>query len=343
MSYGVSTTEYKKKGFFSKPEGVTGMILLAGAGVGLFMAWGAIVPFILATAASTLGLVCILGVLGFIAYCVTNPQVRTGFFYLFKTLCRMFTGWVIELDPIAILKSHVVDLKKQKALADEEITKVIGAEEELTAKMRENIKTMEKTKREYEVSIQRGLSPEDIEHLKIRMGGLDQMNKNLAPLQNNLVYIHEHLMRISKASGNYILQIQETVTLKEIEFKAIRAASRAMKSAMSIFKGDPDKQDMFEQTMEYITADVATKVGEIKMAIESSSEYLMKMDIQNGVMAEDGMDIMNNFNPSNYSLMTIDQVANDRKQKKISAPTVSESNEVFVAEPVKVTLSKYKK
>lgn len=322
----IGSTDYKKKGFFSRPEGATGMILMAAAGVALFMFWGTIVPFLFATAATTIGLMVELAVIALIVYCVTNPQIRTAFFYLFRTICRWFTGWVIELDPIAILKTHIVELKKQKAMADEEIAKVAGAEEDLNSRIKQNTVDMAKTKKEYDVCVNRGMAAEDIQHLVIRMGGLDNMNKNLLPLQGNLARIHEHLNRISKASNSYILQISETVTLKEIEFKAIRAASKAMKSAMSIFKGDPDKMAMFEDAMEFITADVAAKVGEIKMAIESSSEYLTKIDIQNAVMVDDGTDLMSNFDPSNYSILTVDQISNDRNQKKAIGMTPAQIN-----------------
>lgn len=43
---------------------------------------------------------------------------------------------------------------------------------------------------------------------------------------------------------------KDQVRVKEQERKAIRASHSAMKSAMSIIKGDPDKRAMFDQAMQ---------------------------------------------------------------------------------------------
>lgn len=64
--------------------------------------------------------------------------------------------------------------------------------------------------------------------------------------------------------SNSEILIEDTtdqVKVKEQERKAIRASHSAMRSAMSIIKGDADKRAMFDQAMEVIADDVANKVG----------------------------------------------------------------------------------
>ncbi|MBK8082315.1 MAG: hypothetical protein IPK25_19800 [Saprospiraceae bacterium] len=78
---------------------------------------------------------------------------------------------------------------------------------------------------------------------------------------------------LSKMYSNSEILIEDTkdqVKVKEQERKAIRASHSAMRSAMSIIKGDADK-GLVDQAMEHIADDVANKVGEMERFMEISS------------------------------------------------------------------------
>src|ERR1035437_6320751 len=126
------------KGFFQKPEGVTGMILIAAAiCLGVYF-WGTIVPFLVTMASDTLHLVILLAALALIAYCILDTNIRTGFWYLFKQGCRMFTGFVVNIDPIGILKSYIADLKEKREEASRKVDEVAGASEKIKAQIEKN-------------------------------------------------------------------------------------------------------------------------------------------------------------------------------------------------------------
>ena len=95
----------------------------------------------------------------------------------------------------------------------------------------------------------------------------------------------------------------DQVKVKEQERKAIRASHSAMRSAMSIIKGDADKRAMFDQAMEVIADDVANKVGEMERFMEMSSSFMNSIDLQNGVFEEQGMKMLEDYEKNSTLLL----------------------------------------
>jgi len=106
--------------------------------------------------------------------------------------------------------------------------------------------------------------------------------------------------------SNSEILIEDTtdqVKVKEQERKAIRASHSAMRSAMSIIKGDADKRAMFDQAMEVIADDVANKVGEMERFMEMSSSFMNSIDLQNGVFEEQGMKMLEDYEKNSTLLL----------------------------------------
>ena len=297
--------EGNRKSFWSKPEGKTGMLftvaLLVLAGWGL-VTFG---PVILAAITTTIGIVAGLAVLGLFVYLVTNPQIRTGCWYLFRTFCRFFTGMVIEIDPIAILKTYLRDMRDKKRELDEKRGMVKASLVEVNNQIQQKKRDIEDCSIKLKVAKERGFNEAQIASLSTRAGLTDEMIRRLLPYQQNLTVIDATLTRMSKAADVVIAQTATTVELKEEEYKLIKRASGAVKSAVSIFNGDPDKRDMFDQAMEYINDDIALKVGEMSRAIEDSSTLLDNIDLSNLAASEKGKKILENFNPDNYTILQV--------------------------------------
>lgn len=95
---------------------------------------------------------------------------------------------------------------------------------------------------------------------------------------------------------------KDQVQLKEQERKAIRASHSAMKSAMSVISGDPDKRAMFDSAMEAITDDVANKV-EMEQFMEMSANFMQTIDLQNGVFEEEGLQMLEKWEQESTLLL----------------------------------------
>ena len=73
---------------------------------------------------------------------------------------------------------------------------------------------------------------------------------------------------------NIIKETEIKVRLKEVEYKMVKESSSALRTAVSIFKGDPDKKFYFDESMEYIQDDMSQKLGEMKRAMDMSMDFI---------------------------------------------------------------------
>jgi len=174
------------------------------------------------------------------------------------------------------------------------IDELAGAKEKLGNKMNANAESAKDHLAKAAKAQQMGNNQAASLHA-MQAGGLQEMNNKLAPLYGNMQKLHEFLEKVYKAADFVIKQTQIQVELKEAEYDAIKSSSKALRSAMSIFKGDPDKRAMFEQSLEYIQDDMAKKVGEMKRIMQLSTEFMDNADIDSGVNYDKGMALLDQY------------------------------------------------
>jgi hypothetical protein len=332
----------KAKSFWEKPEGRTGMIFAAGGILGLFLImvkWGAT---IVAAASNTfiLGLY-VLGALG-IGYVLLDPKFRGMISYAYKGVMRWLTGMVIQIDPIAILKSYVEDLKESHEKMNKQITNLKGVISELQRKMREN-ENLAKANMSIAAEAKKklGTAGDNLDYaqrmkaemtLKTRKAGrLQESNKTFNQLYTKMEMIYRVLSKMYVNCGVLIEDTEDSIEQKEIEWKTIRIAHGAMRSAMSIINGDKDKRALYEQALDIMAADLGAKVGEMERFMEVSQSFLDGIDLQNGVFEEKGLQMLEKWEQDTDSWLlgdeksTIIAAANDKNNiLNVERPLVAE-------------------
>jgi cell division septum initiation protein DivIVA len=293
------------KSLWAKPEGKATLLVLGALGCVLFYYWGIILPFLIMTMQNTLHFAFLLGIVGLLVFLVTNKNLRTMVWYLWKTFMRFLAGLIIEINPIAILKTYIRDLEDKQEELSEKITELAGAEEKLGLKIQKNRDESEEHLRMAAKAKEMGKMDAAQLHA-MKAGGLNSMNEKLGPLFANMQKLHSFLDKAYKAADFVVKQSKIQVELKEAEYEAIQTSSKALRSAMSVFKGDPDKRAMFEQSLEYIQDDMAKKVGEMKRIMEISTEFIDNSDIESGVNYDKGMALLDEYmnGPKNLSLLS---------------------------------------
>ena len=118
--------EAKKKSFWSKPEGVTGALVLGGALIGGGILINTFIAGIVGFLSTTIGLVVSILTLGGIIFMALDPKMRALVGYMYKSLMRWITGIFIEIDPIAILNSYVEELKGNLRKMNRQISQLRG-------------------------------------------------------------------------------------------------------------------------------------------------------------------------------------------------------------------------
>ena len=289
-----SDTSYKPKTFWEKPEGKTGgfflLAMIAGLGFLLFKYSAAILTML----TNTLGIVAMLAVLGIIIYMVLDPKWRTLVSYMYQSVMRWITGIFVTIDPIGILKNYISDLQDNLKKMGTQIGNLRGQMRKLVTIVEENNKEINTN-----MAIARKAKEQGNESAMLlasrKAARLQESNEKYSELHKRMTILYRVLTKMYSNSEILLEDTVDQVKVKEQERKAIRASHSAMKSAMSIIKGDADKRAIFDQAMEHIADDVANKVGEMERFMEMSANFMNSIDLQNGVFEEQGMKMLEEY------------------------------------------------
>ncbi len=296
----MDNTDFKPKTFWQKPEGVTGAIFLGGIILGGgFLVFTAI-PFLVGAVQTIMGLVVTLLVLGAVIYMALDPKMRNLVWYMYKSVMRYITGLFVKIDPIGILKSYVEDLKSNLSKMNQQINKLRGQMHKLKELMLNNQKEI---KSNLEIAHQAKRSnQQNVVILKSRKAGrLQESNMKYEDLYKKMEVLYRVLTKMYENSQIMQEDIADQVEVKEQERKAIHASNSAMRSAMSVIKGDKDKRAMFDQALEAVADDVSQKVGEMERFMELSDNFMKSIDLQNGVFEEEGVKMLEKWESEGVS------------------------------------------
>ncbi len=292
----------KTKSFWSRPEGVTGMIfltaILVGGGYVLYQA----LPALITLTSNVLYLSVMLLVLAAIIYMVLDPRMRNMVFYMYKSAMRWITGLFVQLDPIGVLKTYVEELEGNLQKMSQQIGKLRGQMHKLNEVIFNN-------KKDIAANLQlagkaKASNKTNVMILKSRKAGrLKESNMRLEDLYKKMEVLFRVLTKMYENSEILKEDIKDQVNIKEQERAAIRASHSAMQSAMSVMSGDPDKRAMFDAAMEAITEDVGKKVGEMERFMEMSSSFMDSVDLQNGIFEEEGLAMLEKWEKEGESLL----------------------------------------
>ena len=295
-------SEVKPKSFWQRPEGVTGIIFILALVFGGLWAVSTFIGAMAAFMSSTAGLVTMMLVLGSIIYMALDKNARTLIWYMYKSIMRWVTGMFVQIDPIGILKSYVADLRSNLLKMNKQLNQLRGQIHKLQEMILNNKKTIESNLTL--ASKAREQNKQAVMVLKSRKAGrLKESNMKLEDLYRKMEVLYRVLGKMYENSSILVEDVEDQVMVKEQERKAIGASHSAIRSAMSIIKGDADKIAMFDVAMEAIADDVSQKVGEMERFMQLSENFMQSIDLQNGVFEEEGLKMLEKWEKEGTSLL----------------------------------------
>ena len=257
MATPLDTDKFKqKKSFWQRPEGVTGAIFLAGLVIGGGYLLVQFLPAIMTLAGNLIYLSGMLIVLAAIIYMVLDPKMRNLVWYMYKSVMRWITGLFVNIDPIGVLKSYVDDLKDNLAKMSKQIGALRGQMRKLSNLMQENEKEIENNMKLASMAKRKGIQNQVVLASR-KAARLKESNAKYRTLHTKIEVMHRILTKMYSNSEILLEDTADQVKLKEQERKAMRASHSAMKSAMSVISGDPDKRAMFDMALDAVNEDVA--------------------------------------------------------------------------------------
>lgn len=306
MGNELMTDGLKPKSFWEKPEGTTGMVFAIGA-VGLGGYWlFRLLPSIIALLqnaiyASILGL----GLCAFL-YVVFDKRFQALAWFGYQSVMRFITSWFVTVDSLGIVQNYIKSLKQNLDKMQNQIGNLKGQMTNLT-------RTISTNKVQADNALRLAAQAKKVDppnnnaiQLNLRSAArLQDSNEKLQALYTKLEILYRALVKMSDNAETIIQDTQDEVDTRKREFEATSAGMGAMRSAMSIIKGDTDKKAIFDMSMDHLADSISSQVGEMDNFMRMSEKITGNIDLQNGVFEEEGMKMLEDWtNKSSSALMT---------------------------------------
>jgi hypothetical protein len=281
------------KSWLSKPDGKFGLVF----GLGLLGVIGYYVLPILTTIIwNTLNFGLALLVISVFLYMITNKKLRMSAFYLYEILMKKLVGVVIQLDPFIIAEDYIKDMRRERENLNIKLIEVDKQKELLAESISDKIKVVDNNMERAKVAQQKGASQQSTLAIREAERAKDYIER-LKPILNGLTQVSSYLKKVYDNSEYTILDAESELTYQKEKYKAVTSGNNALNSALKIFKGDPDKKLLLEQSAEFLKDDMANKFAQMKRSIEITSTFMEKIDLDNAVFEEKGLKQLEAMNP----------------------------------------------
>jgi hypothetical protein len=283
------------KSFWSRPEGKTGLIVLAVAAGALIYGWGMVVPFVVSMLADTLHMVFLGGILAAVLFVIFSSRTHL----LFRLLMRALTGLIINIDPIGILKDHLEQMRKRRDVMNQQISNVSGQLRYLKDVIEKNHALADENMRLASHAKKVATSTAD-QNEQLRMalqmkakanqaGRLEKSNLSYQQLLAKLQNIYDLLSKWAVHIDFYIEDTENEVKQSEIEYKTINAAYRAYRTAMAVIKGTGNERELYNATMEHLAEQAGRKLGEMEDFQRLAQNFMDTIDLENGAVETEAL------------------------------------------------------
>jgi hypothetical protein len=308
----LALSDGKKKGFFQKPENITSLLILMGLGLLGFKFLDVVLPAlnrVLDYALETTFKTVLLGsVLAIVTWVVTSKDLHKLAGLGYMMLMRKLTTFVVELDPIEIMRGYRRTLDANL----DEISKGIGDLRGQARALEEQIqKTADKLQRSQALAFeaqkrassgQTGMKTEFL--LQARKAG--RLEKSGTTYQGLLARIKAHIavmMKIQEAAKFMVADIEDTIEEESKKREMVTASFKAMKGARRILAAN-DQRELYDMALEANARDYSAKLGEIEQFMEDSKHFINTMDLENGVYEEEALAKLGEWEKRSQNLLT---------------------------------------
>ncbi|MGA3343982.1 MAG: hypothetical protein ABSC76_03845 [Terracidiphilus sp.] len=297
---------YTPKSFWKRPEGPFGMVVLvtmiAAAAYGLYL----IEPFLISLLTDTLHMAFLAGILIAVLWLVFNPTFRTAVSNLFQNGVRFFASWVVETDPIGILRNNLDDMKKAKFNLDQTLQRFAGSDERLQrsiAAKNDEITTLGHKASKAQQMAAAATDPMEKERLSLegqtfleQAGMLMQGVKQLQALEDQTSKMLKTFQHWSQISDSKIQRTENKVNFLAEQRKMILDAKATLGMGQQLLRGNPEQLKMVDMALEYLEDDTSRTLGEIREFSHYTDKLLTDDQIESGAAADEAAAKFAEFN-----------------------------------------------
>lgn len=279
---------------WEKPGGTLGMIV-----AGLSVGGGCIIlykilPFLINLTTNLLTLTFLVGALCAIGFLITNQRFRQTCSTVYFMIMRKITGFIIEIDPIAIVEKKVQEMKKKIIEIDRQMGSLNGLNKQNERKIDDKKEQLQKQidlLNEYN-KLNKRAEAGVAERQAVRLQSA--IERQIKRLEDSKKW-YEILKSLKHAAELTVLDTENEVNDRKEEFESIKAQHKAFSSIMSIMKGDPDQMEDFTRAMDFMAYDITQKLGEMSNVIDETGGLLSQFAVEEGVASKKADELLRRY------------------------------------------------
>jgi len=280
----------RSRSFFERPEGKTGLLFIFLGFIALIFAGNYIFPFVIEAMKNTLHAMALIAVLLTILAIGLNRNFQLLVANGFKSTMRFLTGLIITIDPIGILKNYIEIMQDKLDGIEKNMGELAGQRRKLRTNISNGKSNFEKHMKLANAAKKHGNAMEIQKNTRMAMREKESAERQDVILTRMDKY-HEVLDKIKKNLELLKADTEHQVEIKEVEFKSIKAAHKAMSAADKLINGSKDRE-LFDQTMEHLADDIGMKLGEMDRFMELSESFMSGNELQEQVWDDEGMKLL---------------------------------------------------
>jgi len=306
-------SEPGKKSFWKRPEGITGIVFNVALGAAIFFGWGTIVPFVLAAAVNTLNLIVVSLAAAGIVYVMFDKNFRRFLWYLYRSAMRWVTQFIVDIDPIGILKSYIEKLIEKRTELNDSVAEIQGQRQKL-------VRLLAKNKEEFKTSLAKLQAAKaqlnDSDPLKARQAvriealeskqadRLHQMVTTQEGHEKKYDFIVQALTRYGEVCDDSITDMRNEVSFREQEQEQARSFKKGMSAAFGILKGLPDDQEMYDMALETLEREYTENMGRVENVLDITKNVILQADFNDAASLAKADALLSDWNNSHTILPT---------------------------------------
>jgi hypothetical protein len=298
------------------------VVIITAALLLSFLYWG--MPALIKFATDLLHL-AIIGAAGLIIFwTIVDNELRTKLWYLYKSIIRLGFSWFVNLNPEAILKSHIDFLRKQLETFKTQLDILRGhsrALERVMAEQAAESDSYQKLAKKQAATDK--LAAANLAGRVTKLSAAIEKNKSLKNKIEMLIKLFERVKKVNEiAIENKEFDINQLIRERKIGGVAVKA----IKSSFSILFGNSADRNIYEEAVNKMQDDIAMQRGIFDSFAADTKPILEKFDLEEGILQDEGMKLLQQWDEKLPALLGIQTQVEKSPVFVQNVPVVQDAN-----------------
>lgn len=276
-----------RRSFWERPEGSTGKALIgAGAAAALYVIWRYdILGKLIELATDAIHLTILGATLAALWMILSSERVHSLVFYGFQMISRWITSFFIEIDPVAILKAYIGQMRKRRDQVQDRLGRISGVKKTLEGEIKRSKKEMGRALELAHAA--KNVGDEDGLDAHAEIAGRRKRNiEDYMEMHAQVEQVETLLSRVLKRVDYHIRNAEDETNELVRKHQIARETSEATRSAREVL-GYSDLLEIRNEAADRIRERYGNAIGELETLIQMT-DFDNAVDLEQVAFRADG-------------------------------------------------------